>query len=65
GRSGESTMHASSTTMPLTLRSRLHMPSIRRFAVVVSLGRKHPTQKALFTYSHNNSTTNPHPQKQQ
>ncbi|MDU3567170.1 MAG: hypothetical protein E6490_09615, partial [Bifidobacterium longum] len=28
----------------------------------VSLGRKHPTQKALFTYSHNNSTTNPHPQ---
>ena len=26
---------------------------------------EHPTQKALFTYSHNNSTTNPHPQKQQ
>lgn len=26
---------------------------------------KHPTQKALFSYSHNVSTTNHHPRKQQ
>ena len=31
----------------------------------VYLGRKHPTRKALFSYSLNASTTNHHPRKQQ
>ena len=39
GRSGESTMRASSTTTPLTLRSRLNMLSVGRFSGVVFLGR--------------------------
>ncbi|MBW3091215.1 isopeptide-forming domain-containing fimbrial protein, partial [Bifidobacterium miconisargentati] len=32
--------------------------------LLVYLGRKHPTQEALFSYSLNGSTTNPHPRKQ-
>lgn len=38
---------------------------IRRFLAVLFLVVKQPTQKALFSYSHNGSTTNHHPRKQQ
>ena len=40
-------------------------PFIRRFAAVAYLGRKYPTQKALFSYSPNNPTEKPHPREQQ
>lgn len=58
-------MRASSTTVPLTLRSWLNILLIRRFLAVFFLVVKHPTQKALFSYSHNGSTMNHHPRKQQ
>ena len=59
GRNGESAMRASSTTVPLTLRSWLNILLIRRFLAVFFLVVKHPTQKALFSYSLNNSTEKP------
>ena len=46
-------------------RSRSNMPFIRRFSAVFFPVAKHPIQEALFSYSHNGSTTNHHPRKQQ
>ena len=45
GRNGESAMRASSTTVPLTLGSRLNMLSVRRFSGAFFLVVEHPAQK--------------------
>jgi len=65
GRNGESTMHASSTTVFLTLRSRLNILFIRRFAVVCLSWSKtsYPESALLLLPQQLNGET--HPRKQQ
>ena len=40
-------------------------PGTTAFLVLFFLVDEHPTREALFSYSHNGSTTNPHPRRKQ
>lgn len=65
GRSGESSMDTSSTTMPLTFSNRLNKPFNQgAFLGCISWSKNKPTGSAPHTLGFNGSPTNHHPRKQ-